>query len=214
MKIKAVILDLDGTLFDSVGGIAYSLNKVLKENSLPTHEVDTVKTFVGNGIKKLVFRALPSTYRDYTTLEYFYRQMLDTYKTHWDYDFKFYEGMEDLLKELNERNIKIAVNTNKDHNITEEIAKKYLSKWDIKYIIGDRKDIAKKPDPKGAQIIMEKLEVSPSECLFVGDSEVDVETAHNANIKAIAVTWGFRDREMLQKADALIEHPMELLQYL
>lgn len=214
MKIKAVIFDLDGTLFDSIGGIAFSLNKVLEENHLPVHDIETIKGYVGEGIKKLIMRALPSNQRDYTTLMYYYEQMVDVYKKDWDYDFKFYDGMEELLNKLSDKKIKMAVNTNKDHDISMDIAKKHLAKWNITDVIGAQKSIANKPDPKGAQILMKNLGVEPSECLFVGDSEVDIQTAHNAKIKAIAVPWGFRKRDMLEKADAIIEHPLELLQYL
>lgn len=214
MKTKAIIFDMDGTTVDTIDGIMHSMNLVLEEANYPTHNVDSYKGFIGNGLKKLVYRALPEENRTEEKVDKFFKLMVKSYEKNWEYKLKLYDGMAELLDMLTEKGIKLAINTNKVDHVAKIIVDKYFSKWDIAYTIGDISGFPKKPDPAGANKIMEILGVKPTECIYVGDSEVDIETAINAGTRSVGVTWGFRGREKLIKADAIIESPQELIKFL
>ncbi len=215
MACKLVIFDFDGTLYNSIGGLMFSMNKVLEHFELPIHTAVQYTSFVGHGIKNLVHHALPEDYRD-ELLESGYEMMMKEYENSWDKDSYIYEGIENLLKALAEKNIKIAVNTNKGHEMVTTMIERCFFNWKFDSIMGMKPHVEKKPSPEGAMAILSQLGVRPEECLYVGDSEVDLMTARNSKIPAIAVTWGFRSRETLEAhhPNGMIDHPMALLAYL
>ncbi|HEY8422597.1 MAG TPA: HAD family hydrolase [Thermoclostridium sp.] len=215
MKYKAVIFDMDGTLVNSIYAIMNSMNNVLERHGLDRINADQCKSFVGNGIKELVRKAagIDSTGDD--RLDLYYRGMVEEYSKNWDYQMYVYDGIIELLNSLSERNIKMGVNTNKNEDIAKLIIDKYFPGY-FSYMAGGRDSFPKKPDPSGALLIADKLGISPSRCIYLGDSDVDIKTARNANMYAVGALWGFRSREELLRAgaDAVIEKPMELMKIL
>ncbi len=216
MSIKGIVFDLDGTLADSIEDIADSMNQVLEEQNLATHNIETYKTFVGNGIRKLVKRSLPENLR---TDEHFPKnldRMLEVYGANCINKTKLYPGVAHLLDQLNDKGIKIAVFSNKANHLTQKVVKVLLAKWDVEFVIGASDEVARKPDPQGALMAAKKMNLSPKELMFVGDSGVDMETAKNAGMFGIGVLWGFRDAEELKAngAKEIISEASELLNHI
>lgn len=214
MKYKVVIFDLDGTLINSIDGIAYSMNNVLRKHGLSTYDRETYKTFVGNGTLNLVRKAVGDM--SINEESKYFIEMKNEYSINWDYNMHVYDGIEEVIKYLDRLKIKYAVNTNKDEKVAKYVVDKYLGKYNFEIIVGDNFNRPIKPDPTGAYIIAKKLEAKPKECIFIGDSEVDIMTANNANMFSVGALWGFRKRDDLEvnKVDLLINHPSELLNYL
>ncbi|MCT4602674.1 MAG: HAD family hydrolase [Marinifilum sp.] len=211
--IKGVIFDLDGTLANSIEDIADSMNKVLMENSFPTHDYATYKTFVGRGIKNLVEKSLPSENRSEAEIGKNFERMMQIYDDNCIVKTCLYPGIVELLNALSEKGIKISVFSNKANELTQKVVKVLLANWQLEYVLGAGGDIPRKPDPKGAILISEKMGINPSELMYIGDSGVDMETAKNSGMKAVGVLWGFRDMEELLEngAQTLLEHPMDLM---
>jgi len=212
MKYKAVIFDMDGTLVNSIHAIMYSMNNVLARHGLERINMDQCKSFVGNGIKELVRKAARVESPGDERLNLYYHEMVEDYSKNWDYQMYAYDGIAGLLDSLVQKNIKLGVNTNKNEDIAKLIIDKYFPGY-FSYMAGGRDSMPKKPDPSGALLIAEKLGVSPSQCIYLGDSDVDIKTAKNAKMYAVGALWGFRSREELIRAgaDAVIAEPMELL---
>lgn len=214
MKTKAIIFDMDGTTVNTLDGIMYAMNCVLEEAHFPTHELGAYKRFIGSGLKALISKALPETNQTEEEISKYLKLMIDSYSKNWEYKLHLYKGIPQLLDELTSRDIKLAINTNKIDDIAKLITDKYFSEWEISCVIGDRSDVPKKPNPTGSIMIMNALGVTPKECIYVGDSEVDIETAINARLKVVGVGWGYRERDKLVNANYIIESPMELLEIL
>ncbi len=215
MKCQAVIFDLDGTLVNSIYGLMNSMNNVLYKHGLETLNVDQYKIYVGHGLKDLVRKsARIDSYED-PRVELLYREMMEDYSRNWDYQMYAYEGIIPLLNALSQENVKLGVNTNKKEEIAQLILDKYFPGY-FSYMIGGRSSLPKKPDPAAALLIAKELGVLPNQCIYLGDSDVDIQTARNGNLYAVGAAWGFRGREELMAAgaDAVISHPMELLNIL
>jgi phosphoglycolate phosphatase len=213
MNIKMIIFDLDGTLIASLEGIQYSMNKILKEHNLPLHSLDEYRLFVGEGLKNLVLKALPENKRDESQVDYFYQLMMKTYDENYNKYMRLYDGISNLLNNLVQDGYKIAVNTNKNHYITQKIAKEHLNSWPFTGIIGSDHGFEKKPNPAAAVQIAFSAGIDPKHCIYVGDTGVDIETARNAGMTPVAVTWGFRKTDELESfnPDYWIDKPSELL---
>lgn len=211
--IKGVIFDLDGTLANSIEDIADSMNQVLEENNFPTHDYATYKTFVGRGVKTLVKKSLPLENRDTTEIEKNFDRMMQVYDENCIVKTCLYPGIKDLLDALSERDIKISVFSNKANELTQKVVKILLADWKLEYVLGAGGDIPRKPDPKGAILISEKMGIDPSELMYIGDSGVDMATAQNSGMHAVGVLWGFRDMEELltNGAQTILEKPMDLM---
>ncbi|MGL4738187.1 MAG: HAD family hydrolase [Cellulosilyticaceae bacterium] len=210
--IKLILFDLDGTLINSLDDLAIAMNYSLEQLGLPIHPVSAYRYFVGNGVAKLVQRAL-GEFADSQDATAYARQLFDTYyEAHHSVHTKPYEGIESTLTALKTKGITTAVVTNKPHDYAEALVKVLLEGY-IDLVIGQSEEIPPKPDPKGVLQAIEKLGFSVEECLFVGDSNIDMKTATAAGIKAVGVTWGFRDVEELRSsgANTVIHHPLELL---
>jgi len=160
-----------------------------------------------------VFKSLPENKRSDEDIDYFYKIMMETYDANYDKYMRLYDGIAELLDYLVDNNYKIAVNTNKNHYITQKIAKAYLDNWPFTTIIGSDFGFEKKPDPAAAIHIAHQAGVDLKRCLYVGDTGVDIQTAQNAGMTPVAVTWGFRKRKELEPFNPpyWINKPSELI---
>lgn len=214
MKYNTVIFDLDGTLLNTLEDLADSTNFALESFGYPTRTYEEVRTFVGNGIKELIKKAVPTGTDEETTLKCL-QAFKDHYKTNMQHKTAPYDGIIDLLKELNSKNIKLGIVSNKYDFGVKNLNKHYFKDL-IPVAIGEREGVRRKPAPDTVLTAMEELGSTREDCLYVGDSGSDMITAQNAGMKSVGVTWGFRDAESLKEsgADFLIDTPKELLELL
>lgn len=214
MKYDVVIFDLDGTILNTLDDLADSLNHILEKNNFPIHTKDEVRMFVGNGIHKLIERALPQG-TDAQTLELIYEEFSEYYSQHSQDLTKPYDGIPELFKELKNLGIKVAVNSNKNEEIAKIVCDKYFPGM-IDYIAGGTKDAPIKPDPAGVNRILNQLHIKDKAALFVGDSDVDYMTGVNAGIDVVNVSWGFRDENFLREhgAKTIFENVEKLKRYI
>ncbi|MBQ2509802.1 MAG: HAD family hydrolase [Erysipelotrichaceae bacterium] len=212
--IKGVIFDLDGTTINTLNELYISINQTLKEYGYPTKTLDEVRMGVGRGFRKLVEAVVPEKL-DEEKLTEIGRSYQKAYTENY-LKSDVYPGMTDLLKELQERGIRLVVNSNKSDRFTKAlIAKNYP---DIRFtaVYGGREGFPMKPDPTVAKQIAEQMGLEIKEVLYVGDSDVDIQTGRNAGMKTAGCLWGFRDRETLANAgaDHILEKPEDLLKLL
>ncbi len=209
-KYDTYIFDLDGTLLDTLGDLAASCNFALRSHSLPEHSVDDVRRFVGNGVRKLMERAIPQgeanpAFDDaYATFRRHYMEHnLDTTRP--------YPGIMSLLKSLKDEGKNIAVVSNKFYAATRELCRHFFGDY-VEVAIGEREGIRKKPAPDTVVEALRELGVGREGAVYIGDSDVDVQTAANSGMPCVSVLWGFRDRDFLiaHGATTLISSPEEL----
>ena len=213
---KLVIFDLDGTLLDTIADLAESANYALKQLGYPTHDVETIRTFVGNGINKLLERALPSHEQTEENVIRMRSHFVPYYDVHNADLSNQYPGIVSLLEDLQAKGIQIAVASNKYQEATVKLVKQYFPDIDFIEILGQREGINVKPDPTIVFDILQKADVSKEDILYVGDSGVDMQTAINAGVDAVGVTWGFRPRAELESFQpmGLIDKAEELLGFI
>ena len=213
---KLVIFDLDGTLLDTIADLAESANYALKQLGYPTHDVETIRTFVGNGINKLLERALPPHEQTEENVMRMRSHFVPYYDVHNADLSSPYPGIVNLLEDLQAKGIQIAVASNKYQAATVKLVKQYFPNIDFVEILGQREGINVKPDPTIVFDILKKAKVSCEETLYVGDSGVDMQTAINAGVDAVGVTWGFRPRAELEsfRPMGLIDKAKELLDFI
>lgn len=213
---KLIIFDLDGTLLDTIGDLAVACNAVLALRGLPQHSLEEYRLFVGNGIMRLVERALPEPLRNPYTVDAARRDFVTYYTDHIDAYTVPYAGIPELLAELRSRGLQLAVASNKFQAGTEKLVRLFFPDTPFAVVAGQRPDVPLKPDPAVDLEILRRTGVAPDEALHVGDSAIDVQAARAAGIRSVGVTWGFRSREELvgARADAIIDRPDELLNLL
>lgn len=211
--IKLVIFDLDGTLLYTLEDLADSCNYLLRKHQLPEHPLDSFRYFVGNGIKKLVERALPEEKRTETFIESFFQEMIAYYDLHKEDKTRPYPQIVETLEALQQRGIMLGVASNKVNQAMAPLMAHYFPSIRFTSVLGQREGVPIKPNPQIVFNIMETAGVGPEETLYVGDTGVDMDTAHGASVKAVGVLWGFRDRNELEghQAEFIIDKPMELL---
>ena len=216
MALRSILFDLDGTLLNTLEDLGTSLNNVLERDGHPTHTMDTYRLFVGEGAERLVFRALPPHKREENTICRYLQAFKEEYAYHWNVRIRPYPGITELLDDLTNRGTQLAVLSNKPHEYTVKCVSELLPNWTFDVVFGQRDSVRRKPDPAGALEIVSVLEIAPEECVFVGDTGVDMKTAVAAGMVPVGVTWGFRSREELEEngAEVIIDHPSELLQVL
>lgn len=213
MQHAAVIFDLDGTLLDSLEDIAQATNRTLQAHGFPTHAISAYTQFIGDGMTKLILRALPPEHRSEPTLgrcvEY-YRQ---DYGANWNVHTHLYDGIAALLDGLIQRNMQLAILSNKPDEFVQHCVRQYLASWPFALVMGANADFPHKPDPSAALAIARQLHLSPSQILYLGDMEVDMTTARAAGMTAIGAGWGFRLAQQLLAAgaDHVITKPMQML---
>lgn len=212
-EYSTYIFDLDGTLLDTLGDLAASVNYALRSVGLPEHSIDDVRRFVGNGVRLLMVRAIeggdsnPHFEEAYATFRSHYMEHgLDTTQP--------YPGIMELLKELKVRGKKVAVVSNKFYDATQELVKHFFGEY-VSVAIGERENIRKKPAPDTVLEAMRMLGVDKEGAVYIGDSDVDFNTAKNVGIPCVSVLWGFRDRKFLESigATTFITQPSQMLEY-
>lgn len=215
MKFKGIIFDLDGTLVDSLHDISDAMNTVLKGLNYPTHTYETYQYFIGSGLRNLVSKALPATNNSDQQIEICFECMINEYREMCTIKTKPYDGILELLENLNSENIKMAVFSNKADELTKKIASEIFPDYFDK-AVGLSTEELKKPNPFEALEIGKKWNLKPEEILFVGDSDIDMKTALNANMFPVGVTWGYRTEEELKSsgAKAVIHKASELIEIL
>lgn len=202
--MRALIFDLDGTLVESLPGIAASLNRALIQHGLPGQSHANVRGFIGDGAIKLVQRALATVSRIDIT-DSVLKNFAADYAVSWPRGTSVYPGILGLLQQLEVQAIPLAVLSNKPHPFTAEIVGKLFPNTHFAAVLGNQDGLPHKPDPTGALQIANTLGVASEDCIIIGDSTMDLETAKNAGMKSIAVTWGYHDRDRLITADAIVD---------
>lgn len=206
------IFDLDGTLLDTLNDLASSCNYALRENSMPERSIDEVRRFVGNGVKKLMERAIPGGLEN-PKFDATYTLFRQHYLKHNLYTTRPYPGVMDLLSELRRKGKNVAVVSNKFYAATQELCQHFFGHELVPVAIGERENIRKKPAPDTVMEALRQLGVSKDNAVYIGDSDVDVMTAQNSGMPCISVLWGFRDRDFLiaHGANTFVETPEEIL---
>lgn len=212
-KFKAVIFDLDGTLLDTIQDIANAMNVVLKRHNFPTHDLNNYRFFIGSGIAKLVERALPTEISESTKYTKLVEEFIEEYALHLDKFTAPYDGIAELLNKLTNLEIPLAILSNKADEFMDEVVSRHFSNWKFSVVIGARNGLPTKPDPYSAFEIAEVMKIQPSEIIYLGDSDIDMQTAVNAGMYGVGAAWGFRSAEELAAngANLVIKHPSELL---
>ncbi len=195
---KLIIFDLDGTLLNTIADLARSTNYALAKYGFPVHEVSEYNFFVGNGIQKLLERALPDGQKTTENVAKIKEAFLSYYDTHDTDESTPYPGIEDLLIGLQNRGIKLAVASNKYHSATKRLVKHFFPDIHFAKVFGQREGINPKPDPTIVFDILTATNTNKEDVIYVGDSGVDMQTANNAGITSVGVTWGFRPRAELE----------------
>ena len=224
-RIKAVVFDLDGTLLDTLEDLADATNAALKMNGMPERSVDEVRRFVGNGVANLILRAMPggkvTDTMDTADVPEIHAKVLSDFKNyygeHCEEKTKPYEGIIPMLRGLKDRGIGIAVVSNKSDFAVKKLMPAYFGDLiDIASGEDEAHGIGKKPAPEMVFAALRHMGVSPSEAIYVGDSDVDIATAANAEMPCVSVTWGFRSREFLLEhgAKVMIDDPGDLIMFL
>lgn len=215
MKFKGVIFDLDGTLVNSLEDIADAMNSVLQNLNYPTHNYETYQYFIGSGLRNLVSKALPETHNDEKHIDRCYQLMIEEYSGNCTRKTKPYDGIVELLDHLISHNIKLSVFSNKSDELTKKITTALFPNY-FEPIVGLSIEALKKPNPSEARAISKSLGLKTEEIIFVGDSGIDMQTAANANMLAVGVSWGYRPEEELiaNGAKYVLNHPLDLIQIL
>ena len=212
-KYKAVIFDLDGTLLNTIDDLGDSVNYMLSQFGYPTFSIEEYKYKVGNGMRKLMQRSLPEGKNSESDIDKAMEIFMPYYAEHKMDKTAPYDGITELLEELKKRGIKTAVVTNKAHSAAKPLIDEVFPKL-FDEVTGQKDGVPTKPDPAAVFNTMESLGVSKDECIFIGDSSVDMQTAKNSGAYAVGVLWGFRKADELIEngADKLISEPKELLE--
>lgn len=202
MKHSLAIFDLDGTILYTLVDLKNSMNFTLKKFGFPERTLDEVRRFVGNGIKNLIIRAAPKG-TDEKTIDGMFEVFNEHYAVHCNDNTKSYDGIDELLKKLKEQKVKTAVVSNKADYAVQTLVKKYFDGL-FDYAVGEKQGVRKKPCPDSVNEVLRVLDTPKEAAVYIGDSEVDVATAKNAQMDCIAVDWGFRDREVLINSGATL----------
>lgn len=214
MKKNTIIFDLDGTLLNTLDDLADSVNYVLEKHDFPLHSTDKVRQMVGNGIALLIERAIPNG-RSNPLFDTCLAEFQEYYKAHMQEKTAPFAGITDLLSVLREQGYLLAVVSNKFDAAVKALCRDYFGDL-IDVAIGETATVARKPAPDTVFTAMQQLNVTPERCIYVGDSDVDIETAKNAGIPCISVTWGFRDEAFLRAhgASCIVDDPGQIPAYL
>lgn len=213
--LKCILFDLDGTLVDSLEDIACAMNAALEENGFPTHSTPEYAYFVGDGVRVLIERALPENQRDEKTILRIHKTYSANYDANYALKTKPYQGIPALLTQLKKMGMKLAVASNKPDALSQTLVRHFFDGiFDV--VLGKRSDVPAKPNPQIVNDILKVLDAAPAECLFVGDTNVDIQTAKAAGLRSAGCVWGFRDYDELTAAgaDYILNEPGELLHIL
>ena len=214
MALKTVIFDLDGTLLYSLEDLKDSVNFVMKKHGFREYTIDEVREAIGNGVRLLMERILPKDI-DKNLFEECLSEFKQNYSKNMYNKTKPYDGVLDMLKALREDGYKIAVLSNKFDSAVKELSSKYFGEL-VDLAVGQKEGVKEKPSPLGIQEIAKELDTDVETCIMVGDSEVDIQTANNAGIDCISVTWGYKNIDFLYDngATKLVYSPEDILELL
>lgn len=210
---EAYIFDLDGTLIDSLADIAESINRMLDDRGYPRCRPEDFKQMVGDGMEKLVERALPEAVREESLILICVEEYRSHYDQLWQEQTRPYEGILEMLAALKARGVKLGVISNKAHRFTVPMTEHFFGRTVFDHILGQRAEVPRKPAPDGAHEMASVLGVEVTKCAYVGDSGIDMAFAKNAGMIGIGVSWGFRSVAELREhgADLIVDSPSELL---
>lgn len=211
MIFSAVVFDLDGTLLNTVPGLARSMNEVLMKYNFPTHSEEEYKRYIGNGIKALVEQSVPAG-TEKELIKAMYREKSLLYDTYWKSGTTVYPGVVELLTTLKERSIVMAIVSSKEDYFTQKIVQHFFGQYIFVAVIGRTDSIPKKPDPTGTVSIIQHTKIPKDRWCLVGDKDVDIETAHNAGITPLWAQWGYQKEA--PKGVVVLKSPKNLLQHL
>ncbi len=212
-EYSTYVFDLDGTLLSTLEDLTTSTNYALQIHGLPMHSIDDVRRFVGNGVKKLIERAVPGGLEN-PKFEDVYATFRSHYMEHSLDTTRPYPGISETLGELKRRGKRIAVVSNKFYTATQELCRHFFRN-SVEVAIGEREGIRKKPAPDTVEEALRQLGVDKADAVYIGDSDVDVATARNSGLPCISVLWGFRDKDFLIQngAETFITEPSQLLDW-
>lgn len=216
MNFELIVFDLDGTLLNTIGDLAVACNAVLAVRGLPQHSYEEYCHFVGNGIMRLVERALPEPLRTPENVALVRADFVKYYTEHIDIYTKPYDGIPELLAGLVARGVQIAVASNKFQAGTEKLIRLFFPGVPFVAVLGQREGVPLKPDPAVVNEILAQTGVAKEQVLYVGDSGIDMQTAAAAGVRSVGVTWGFRSREELFESGAghIVDRPEEIIKLL
>lgn len=212
---KALIFDLDGTLLNTIADLGAACNAALRHYGFPEHSADEYPRLVGNGVNKLIERALPEGAKTEENIQQLRSVFIPYYDTHNRCHTVPYDGIRETLQQLRDKGCRLAIASNKYNAATEQLAAHYFpGMFDV--ALGERAGIPRKPNPQIVNDILQALHIAPEdkgEVLYIGDSDVDMQTAHHAGLTAVGCTWGFCLRQTLldEHPDYLIDKPEEIL---
>lgn len=211
MRYQTAVFDLDGTLLDTLEDLYLATNAALESHSLPRRSRDEVRMFVGNGVEMLIRRAVPSCTDEETTLAVL-ADFKTTYAAICEDHTRPYDGILDMLRALREKGIRVAVVSNKFDAATKQLCQKYFGDL-VEVAIGERAGVRKKPAPDTVYEALKELGMTATGAVYIGDSDVDIQTARNCGMPCISVTWGLRDKDFLLQsgAEILVDTPERLL---
>jgi len=211
-----VIFDLDGTLLDTLEGLAFATNRALEAMGFAVHPVEAYRYFLGDGVRMKAFKALPEGHRDDASIDKCVAIGNAEYAKYWRGNTKLYEGIAELLSGLAERGISMSVLSNKPDELTKVTVEMLLGEWPFDMVCGQKDGTPRKPEPDGALKICEQVGIRPGEFLYLGDTDTDMQTANAAGMYAVGVLWGFRDAEELvaNGAKMVVERPGEVIKLL
>ena len=210
MPYQTAVFDLDGTLLDTLEDLYRATNTALEDHSLPRRSRDEVRLFVGNGVEMLIRRAVPAGTDEETTLAVL-ADFKTTYAAICEDHTRPYNGIPDMLRALREKGIRVAVVSNKFDAATKQLCEKYFGDL-VEVAIGERTGVRKKPAPDTVYEALKELGVTAEGAVYIGDSDVDIQTARNCGMPCISVTWGLRDKDFLLQngAEILVDAPKDL----
>lgn len=214
MKYDTVIFDLDGTLLNTLEDLTDGVNHTMRAFGFPEHTMEQVRCFVGNGIRKLMERAVPQGEKN-PLFEEIFAYFKEYYTGHCRIKTDLYPGIREMLAKLKQKGYKLAIVSNKNMEAVQELNDIYFKEF-ITVAVGDGKGRRRKPYPDSVEYAIAQLGAKKENVLYVGDSEVDSDTAVNTGIDCVLVSWGFREREILEekRAVAIIDCPEELFHIL
>ncbi len=214
MNYQLIIFDLDGTVLNTLEDLYRSTDYALKQCGFPERTKDEIRQFVGNGIRKLIERAVPAQTPE-EQIRQVHQVFTEYYEKHCADNTRPYDGIPEVLQKLRQSGMKTAVVSNKADYAVQILCKDYFPGM-FDAVAGEREGIRRKPAPDAVQAVLQALQISKEKAIYIGDSDVDIETAENAGMSCISVAWGFRDREFLLRhgAQKIISRPEELLHLL
>ena len=211
MSYDVYVFDLDGTLLDTLGDLTASVNHALRWAGMPERTLEEIRWFVGNGVKKLMERAIPDGLNN-PRFDEVYQEFRDHYLHHGLDTTVPYPGIMELLQALKDEGKHIAVVSNKFYKATEELCQHFFGGL-VDVAIGEREGIRKKPAPDTVEEALRQLNADRAHAVYIGDSDVDIQTARNSGLPCISVLWGFRDQDFLlaHGATTLVANPSDIL---